>query len=152
MGLVLHDFHRRLGASFGVVNDCETVSDYGSALAEYTALRSSVGVLDLGFRSRLCLLGADRERLLHGQVTNNVKALRVGQGVYAALVSAKGSFESDLNIYRLKDEFLLDFGAWVDRRGDPAIRGLRSSPTMSKSWMWRLISVCSACKDRSPVK
>lgn len=109
MGLVLHDFHRRLGASFGAVNDCEMVSDYGSRLHEYSALRASVGVLDLGFRSRLCLLGADRERLLHGQVTNNVKALRVGQGVYAALVSAKGRLESDLNIYRLQDEFLLDF-------------------------------------------
>jgi folate-binding protein YgfZ len=42
-------------------------------------------------------------------VTNDVKQLRVGEGCYAALVTAKGKMESDLNIYSLQDELLLDF-------------------------------------------
>jgi len=53
--------------------------------------------------------GGDRGRFLNGQVTNNVKELKVGQGCYAALVTAKGRLESDLNIYCLPDELLLDF-------------------------------------------
>jgi folate-binding protein YgfZ len=55
------------------------------------------------------LLGADAQRFLNGQVTNNVKDLKAGEGCYAALVSAKGKLHSDLNIYRLANEILLDF-------------------------------------------
>lgn len=107
--LALHEFHLKLGARFAALNRAEVVVDYGDTLAEHTALRGSAGVLDLSFRSRLCLLGADRVRFLHGQVTNDVKNLRTGEGAYAALVTAKGRMESDLNLYALEDELLLDF-------------------------------------------
>ncbi|MDB6032974.1 MAG: Folate-binding protein YgfZ [Verrucomicrobiales bacterium] len=83
--------------------------NYGDPAAEYLALKQSVGLLDLSFRSRVCLLGNDRKRFLHGQVTNNVNDLPVGQGCYAALVTAKGKLQSDLYIYQLADEILLDF-------------------------------------------
>lgn len=83
--------------------------NYGDPGAEYRALRQAVGLLDLSFRSRVCLLGNDRKRFLHGQVTNNVNDLPVGQGCYAALVTAKGKLQSDLYIYQLADEILLDF-------------------------------------------
>jgi len=63
----------------------------------------------MSFRSRLCLLGADRQKFLNGQVTNNVKDLKVGEGCYAALVNAKAKMQSDLNIYLLQNEILLDF-------------------------------------------
>ena len=78
-------------------------------LAEHAALRNSAGVLDLSFRSRLMLTGVDRVRLLNGQVTNNVKDLPVSEGCYAALVTNKGRMQSDLNIYILPEEILLDF-------------------------------------------
>ena len=107
--LPLHEFHQSLGASFTSLGGTEAVADYGDAPAEHAALRESVGVLDLSFRSRLCLTGADRVRFLHGQVTNDVKKLRAGEGCYAALVTAKGKMVSDLNIFALQDELLLDF-------------------------------------------
>jgi folate-binding protein YgfZ len=107
--LLLHEFHRAAGAVFAEVNGQEVVSHYGDWLAEYAALRDGAGVLDLSFRGRLCVVGADAQRFLNGQVTNNVKDLRIGEGCYAALVSAKGKIQSDLNIYRLENEMLLDF-------------------------------------------
>src|SRR2546425_3705859 len=107
--LSLHQFHRGLDARFTEVHDMEVVDHYGEAMAEHSALRESAGVLDLSFRSRLCLTGADRQKFLNGQVTNNVKDLKVGEGCYAALVNAKGKMQSDLNIYVLEDEILLDF-------------------------------------------
>src|SRR6266850_1391343 len=118
--LGLHEFHGELNARFTEVNGIEVVEDYGDWLAEHAALRKSAGVLDLSFRSRLVLTGADRVRLLNGQVTNNVKDLPVGEGCYAALVTNKGKMQSDLNIYILPEEILLDFepglsGAIVDR-------------------------------------
>ncbi len=107
--LALHELHHALEAHFAIVNGMEVVADYGDATAEHAALRDTVGVLDLSFRSRLCLVGADRVKFLHGQVTNDVQRLRSGEGCYAALVNAKGKMHSDLNLYRLADELLLDF-------------------------------------------
>ena len=114
--LMLHEFHHRLGARFAELNGAEMVNDYGDWLAEYAALRQSAGVLDLSFRSRICLTGADRVRFLHGQVTNDVKRLRVGEGCYAAITTNKGKMESDLNIFCLADELLLDFEPGLTRK------------------------------------
>jgi folate-binding protein YgfZ len=107
--LPLHEFHHSLNAQFGELNGAEIVSSYGDVLAEHAALRENAGVLDLSFRSRICLTGTDRARFLHGQVTNDVNRLRAGDGCYAAITTAKGKMESDLNIYALQDELLLDF-------------------------------------------
>src|SRR5437879_5285016 len=107
--LELHKFHDGLNARFTEVNGMEAVEHYGDPLAEHAALREMAGLLDLSFRSRLCLTGTDRQKFLNGQVTNNVKDLRVGEGCYAALVNAKGKMQSDLNIYVLEHEILLDF-------------------------------------------
>jgi len=107
--LMLHEFHHNLGARFAELNGTEIVNDYGDWLAEHAALRQSAGVLDLSGRSRICLTGADRVRFLHGQVTNDVKKLRVGEGCYAAITTNKGKMGSDLNIFCLADELLLVF-------------------------------------------
>jgi folate-binding protein YgfZ len=107
--LALHEFHSSLGARFAGLNGAEMVNDYGDSLAEYAALCQCVGVLDLSFRSRICLTGADRVRFLHGQVTNDVKRLQVSNGCYAAITTNKGKMESDLNIFCLAEELLLDF-------------------------------------------
>jgi len=107
--LALHEFHEGLNGRFTEVNGAEAVNDYGDWLAEHAALRESAGVLDLSFRGRLCLTGVDRARWLNGQTTNNVKDLRAGEGCYAAVVTARGKLESDLNVWRLPDELLLDF-------------------------------------------
>ena len=107
--LHLHEFHNALGARFGTVGGEEVVMDYADRMAEYDALQDRVAVIDLSFRGRFCLTGADRVRFLHGQVTNDVKRLQTGEGCYAALVNAKGRMESDLNVYCLSEEILLDF-------------------------------------------
>ena len=107
--LAIREFHQRLNARFTELNGMEVVEHYGDPAGEHAALREAAGVLDLSFRSRLCLTGADRQKFLNGQVTNNVKDLKTGQGCYAALVNAKGRMQSDLNIYILADEILLDF-------------------------------------------
>lgn len=107
--LTLHEEHRQLGARFIEVGGTEAVANYTNTTAEHGFLSSTAGLLDLSFRGRICLTGADRIRFLHGQVTNDIKRLAAGSGCYAVLVNAKGKMESDLNIYNLADELLLDF-------------------------------------------
>jgi len=108
VALALHQFHQDRGARFTNVGELEVVADYGDVPGEYAALGTNAGLLDLSFRGRLCLTGADRIRFLHGQVTNDVKRLARGEGCYAALTNAKGRMQGDLNIYCLADELLLD--------------------------------------------
>jgi folate-binding protein YgfZ len=107
--LQLHGLHERLGARFTSLNGAEAVADYGDPSDEYNALQGGAGLFDLSFRGRLCLTGEDRVRFLHGQVSNDVNGLGPGEGCYAALTTAKGRMQADLNIYRLEDELLLDF-------------------------------------------
>ncbi len=54
-------------------------------------------------------MGDDRIKFLHGQVTNDINGLEENSGCYAALVNAKGKMESDMFVYRLEEELLLDF-------------------------------------------
>lgn len=114
--LSLREVHSELGARFTQLEGMEVVSDYGDTAAEHAAIAGSVGVLDLSFRGRLCLTGADRVRLLHGQVTNDVQRLRTGDGCYAAFTSPKGRLQADANIYALAQELLLDFEPGLDRK------------------------------------
>lgn len=106
--LALHEFHAGQGAVFIELQSMEAVAHYGDVAAEYSALQDSVGLVDLSFRGRLCLLGADRVRLLHGQVTNDIQALKTGQGCYAAFTSPKGRMQADVHVYALAEELLLD--------------------------------------------
>ena len=114
--LALHDFHQARGASFSIQSESEIVASYGATEAEYLALSREAALIDLSFRSRICLLGADREKFLHGQVTNEILRLKPGQGTYAALVTAKGKLETDLFIYKLAEELLLDFEPGLTRK------------------------------------
>ncbi|HTG43829.1 MAG TPA: glycine cleavage T C-terminal barrel domain-containing protein [Verrucomicrobiae bacterium] len=107
--LSLHDFHLARGATLTEINGEEAAASYSSIEDEYTALTQTAGVIDLSFRGRVCVLGADREKFLHGQVSNDILKLKVGQGCYAALVTAKGRMQSDLFVFKLRDELLLDF-------------------------------------------
>lgn len=107
--LQLRELHQAAGAHFTELNGQEVVAGYGPLSSEYQALTTSAGLLDLSFRGRICLLGQDRVKFLHGQVTNDVKGLGPGSGCYAALVNAKAKMEADLFVYQLPEELLLDF-------------------------------------------
>jgi folate-binding protein YgfZ len=118
--LKLHDQHLSRGACFFSMNGAEMVSHYGNPAVEYDSLRSSAGLFDLSGRGRLGVTGADRQRYLNGQVTNNIKDLRPGEGCYAVVVNAKGRIQGDMNIFCLADELLLDcepgFGLSIAQR------------------------------------
>lgn len=105
----IRELHESLGAQFRVLSGAEMVVTYGDLPAEWRAVVESVGVADLSSRGRLCVVGADRHRFLHGQVTNEVAKLRPGEGCFAGLVSAKGRLEMDLHISCLEEEFIVDF-------------------------------------------
>jgi folate-binding protein YgfZ len=76
-----------------------TAAVFSNVHEEFAALLSSCGVYDVGFRGRIFLTGGDRLRWLNGMVTNNIRDLKAGQGVYAFLLNPQGRILGDMNIY-----------------------------------------------------
>src|SRR5260370_9885885 len=75
--------------------DEATQPDTADVHADFHALVSGCGVYKL-HRSQIVLTGSDRVRWLHGVVTNNVRDLAQGQGVYAFLLNPQGKIQADL--------------------------------------------------------
>jgi folate-binding protein YgfZ len=68
---------------------------------EFAALETGCAIYDLGFRARISLAGGDRMRWLNGMVTNNIRDLAPGRGVYAFLLNAQGRILGDMQVYNL---------------------------------------------------
>ncbi len=61
--------------------------------------------------SALRLTGSDRVAFLHGQTTNDLRALPTPGGCRALLLNAKGQIEFDVRIYRRADDLYVHGGA-----------------------------------------
>jgi folate-binding protein YgfZ len=110
MGLTALQTHGRgLGAaSVGEYRGATTALRFGDPQAEFAALRGGCGVYDLGFRAKISLTGGDRVRWLNGMVTNNIRDLGVGQGVYAFLLNPQGHILGDFYGYNRGKSITVD--------------------------------------------
>ncbi|HZU41593.1 MAG TPA: glycine cleavage T C-terminal barrel domain-containing protein [Terriglobales bacterium] len=86
----------------------DTVEVFSDPRDEFEAVRSSAGVYDLGWRSKLVLTGNDRVRWLNGMITNNVRDLPVNHGVYSFVLNAQGRILGDLYAYNRGEYLLVD--------------------------------------------
>jgi folate-binding protein YgfZ len=85
-----------------------TAPDFGDPRAEFHALLSGCGLYDLSWRAKIAVTGGDRVRWLNGMVTNNVRDLAPGHGVYAFLLNAQGRIQADLYVFQRGDSLLVD--------------------------------------------
>lgn len=110
MGLTALQAHSQaLGAKrVGEYRGTISAAAFSDAQQEFVALRHECGVYDLGFREKISLIGADRVRWLNGMVTNNVRDLAVGHGVYAFLLNPQGHMLGDLYAYNRGDSILVE--------------------------------------------
>ena len=82
--------------------------DFGDVRAEFHALLTSCGVYELSNRARIALTGGDRVRWLNGMISNNVRDLPAGHGVYAFLLNAQGRIQADLYAFNRGEALLVD--------------------------------------------
>src|SRR5581483_8373024 len=81
---------------------------FSSAEEEFAAFRARCGVFDLSSRAKIILTGEDRVKWLNGMVTNNVRDLAAGQGVYSFLLNPQGHILADMNIYHRGEYLVVD--------------------------------------------
>jgi folate-binding protein YgfZ len=86
------------------------VLTYSSVGAEYDALRTRAVVVDRSHRARTRFIGERASETLTGLVTNDVAALEVGHGQYAAALTPKGRIVADIRIFRDDEGLLVDTG------------------------------------------
>src|SRR5260221_5714172 len=79
----------------------------------YATARHRAVLLDRSDRGRIVLSGADRASFLQGLLTNDIAALKAGQGCYAAYLTPQGRMIADLHVYELGDLILLIVGGDV---------------------------------------
>jgi len=76
--------------------------------AEFASLLSGCGVFNRDNNAKLSLTGADRVRWLNGMVTNKVRDLPAGQGVYAFVLTPQGHILGDLYAYNRGESLLVE--------------------------------------------
>ena len=96
------------GANPSTHSGATTALDFGNTRAEFQALLSGCGLYDLNWRAKIAVTGGDRVRWLNGMVTNNVRDLVPGHGVYAFLLNAQGRIQADLYAFQRGDSLLVD--------------------------------------------
>ena len=75
--------------------------------AAYDAARHRSAFVDRSHRGRIVVSGAERASYLQGLLTNDIVALKAGQGCYTAYLTAQGRMIADLYAYELGDVMLL---------------------------------------------
>jgi folate-binding protein YgfZ len=85
-----------------------TAARFTDPQAEFAALNSGCGIYDLGFRAWISLTGGDRVRWLNGMVTNNIRDLAVGHGVYAFLLNPQGRILGDMVVYNQGEALIVE--------------------------------------------
>lgn len=73
----------------------------------YQTAREHAVTIDRSDRGRIVVSGADRASYLQGLVTNDVVALKPGEGCYAAYLTPQGRMIADLFVYEVGDVMLL---------------------------------------------
>jgi folate-binding protein YgfZ len=82
--------------------------NFGDTRAEFQALVSRTGLYDLSNRAKIAVAGGDRVRWLNGMVSNNIRDLAPGHGVYAFLLNAQGRIQADLYAFQRGESLLID--------------------------------------------
>jgi folate-binding protein YgfZ len=85
-----------------------TAAFFSDPQTEFGALRTGCGAYDLGFRAKISLTAADRVRWLNGMVTNNIRDLAEGYGLYAFLLNPQGRILGDMVAYNCGESLIVD--------------------------------------------
>jgi folate-binding protein YgfZ len=86
----------------------QTESPLSDVNAEFETLRAGCAVYALDSRAKVALTGRDRVRWLNGMITNKIRDLEPGAGVYGFLLNPQGRILGDLYAYNRGEALLID--------------------------------------------
>src|ERR1041385_91339 len=99
------------GMRMGEYCGARAVAAHGDVNANFLALRDGCGIVNMTWRKRLILTGEDRVRWLNGMVTNNIRDLAPGHGVYAFFLNPQGRIQADMYCFNRGADLLIETDA-----------------------------------------
>ncbi len=90
-------------------DDQAVANSSGDLRHEFRTLVSACGIYRLD-RAQIALTGSDRVRWLNGMVTNNVRDLATGHGVYAFLLNPQGKIQAELYAFNRGESLVVEAG------------------------------------------
>ena len=97
----LGDRHRALGSNLEDWSGMGTAWSYDAdADAEYMAIRTKAGLMDVSGLKKVHITGAAASHVVERATTRNMEKLMPGRSVYAAMLNYAGKFVDDCVIYR----------------------------------------------------
>lgn len=84
------------------------IAEVAELRAEFLSVVANCGFFELGSRFKVSLSGKDRERWLNGMITNKIRDLAAGRGLYAFVLNAQGHILGDLYVYNRGEALLVD--------------------------------------------
>jgi aminomethyltransferase len=103
----LYDAHVALGAKMVEFGGWEMPIRYTTILDEHRAVRERAGMFDVSHMGDLIVRGPGAEGSLRELLTNDIKDLAVGKGIYAHLLNEQGKIIDDAITFRLGEEVFL---------------------------------------------
>jgi folate-binding protein YgfZ len=102
--------HDKLPSTGRTVEYCgiQMPAVFSSPEEELDSLRAGCGVFHLSWRAKLVVTGRDRTRWLNGMVSNNIRDLAPGHGVYSFVLNAQGHILGDMYVFNRDESFLID--------------------------------------------
>lgn len=97
----LRERHEALGATMTGFGGWEMPLDYGSVVAEHTAVRDACGVFDLSHLGNVVVTGPDAQAVLQHALTNDVAALDIGTCQYTLCLDDDAGIVDDLILSRM---------------------------------------------------
>lgn len=104
----LSTFHNSSGAVFAERDGWLLPIHFGNASAEYKAVRSVAGLIDLCHRGLLQVTGPDRFTFLQGMLSNDLRDIKAGEAQYATVLNQQGKVLGDVRILQSENSFYLD--------------------------------------------
>ena len=101
-------FHQANGAAVTEYDGWLLPRHFGDPTTEYESIRRAVGFLDLSNRAVLEFTGADRLSYLQGLISNDLRVLSSGEGIYAAFLTQQGKVLGDCRVLAKDDSYILD--------------------------------------------
>jgi folate-binding protein YgfZ len=94
--------------AFADYRGATTAARFSPPEEEFTALFTGCAVYDRGFRARITLQGSDRVRWMNGMVTNNIRDLAAGHGVYSFLLNPQGRILGDMFVFNQGETLVVE--------------------------------------------
>lgn len=112
----LAEFWEKQGATLKKEGDWESPSLFRDFASECEAVRRGVGLIDFSSRGKIEVTGRDRIVFLHRLLTNDIQSLGLGNGCYAALLTAQGRMIADTNVYVFANSVLLETEPGLEKK------------------------------------